>query len=104
MMTDEKTATHNLSFDYKPFPNPDICFQDETKGSAVLVSFDSGHSISLNNVGRFIWQAANGDNTIAGIIKLIRAHYKDVPDSVSDDVLEMVLILKMNGYFGEEII
>ncbi len=102
-MIDENTATHNLSFDYKPFPNPDICFQEEANGSAVLVSFDSGHSISLNSVGRFIWQAADGDKTISEIIELIKAYYEDVPDSVSDDVLEMVLILKLNGYFGEEV-
>lgn len=68
-----------------------------------MVSFDSGHSISLNSVGRFIWQAADGDRTVEDIIELIRQHYEDVPDSVADDVLEMVLILKANGYFGEEI-
>ncbi len=103
-MYEEKVKIEPLNLDYKPFPNPDICFQEEANGSAVLVSFDSGHSISLNSVGRFIWQAADGDKTISEIIELIRAYYEDVPDSVSDDVLEMVLILKLNGYFGEEII
>lgn len=103
-MNEEQVKIEPLNLNYKPFPNPDICFQAETDGSAVLVSFDSGHSISLNSVGRFIWQAANGDSTVAEIIGMIREHYEDVPDSVSEDVLEMVQILKLNGYFGEEII
>lgn len=103
-MNEEIVKIDSLSLDYKPFPNPDVFFQEEADGSAVLVSFDSGHSISLNSVGRFIWHAANGDSTVAEIIELIREHYEDVPDSVSDDVLEMVQILKLNGYFGEEII
>ena len=103
-MKEENIKIEPLSLDYKPFPNPDICFQEEADNCAVLVSFDSGHSISLNNAGRFIWQAANGSSTVAEIIGLIREHYEDVPDSVREDVLEMVQILKLNGYFGEEII
>jgi len=99
-----ETKKQLVKMDYIPFPNPDICIQEEPHGSVVLVSFDSGHAIALNSVGRFIWQAADGDSTVAEIIELIRTNYEDVPDSVSDDVLEMVLILKLNGYFGEEIV
>ena len=93
-----------IGLEYIPFPNPDVYIQEETGGSAVLVSFDSGHAVSLNNVGRFIWQAANGQRSVAEIIDLIRASFEGVPESVSDDVLELVQILKMNGYFGEEVI
>lgn len=91
-----------IGLEYIPFPNPDVYIQEETGGSAVLVSFDSGHAVSLNNVGRFIWQAADGNSTIAEIIELIRASFEGVPESVTGDVLEMVTILKFNGYFGEE--
>ena len=73
-MNEEIVKIDSLSLDYKPFPNPDVFFQEEADGSAVLVSFDSGHSISLNSVGHFIWHAANGDSTVAEIRKALEKY------------------------------
>ena len=85
---------------YVPFPNPDVILQEEGNGKAVLVNLDTGNAISLNVVGRFIWDAVDGNISVGEIISKINQNFFSVPDDISEDVISLVNILKLNGFFG----
>ena len=90
-------------FSYIPFPNPDVILQEEGDGKAVLVNLDTGNAISLNAVGRFIWDTADGNTSVEEIISKIKQNFSSVPDDISDDVIILVNTLKLNGFFGYEV-
>lgn len=92
-----------IDFNYIPFPNPDVILQEEGDGKAVLVNFDTGNAVSLNTVGRFIWEAADGNISVAEVIENIEQNFLSVPDNISEDVIKLVNILKLNGFFGCEV-
>jgi len=85
---------------YIPFPNPDVILQEEGDGKAVLVNLDTGNAVSLNVVGRFIWDAVDGNISVGEIISKINQNFFSVPDDISEDVISLVNILKLNGFFG----
>jgi hypothetical protein len=88
---------------YMPLPNPDVIFQEEDDGWAVLVNLDTGNSLALNSTGRLIWKAADGRRSISDIIVIIKETFSGVPEDISDDIMETVGSLKANGFFGYEI-
>ncbi len=90
-------------FSYIPFPNPDVILQEEGDGKAVLVNLDTGNAVSLNAVGRFIWNAVDGNISVEEIINKIKQNFFAVPNDIGDDVIKLVNILKLNGFFGCEI-
>jgi hypothetical protein len=88
---------------YIPFPNPDTILQKEEAGKAVLVNFDTGNAVSLNSVGRFIWEVADGNRSVEDIISQIKENFSGVPESIDDDVLKLIKVLRQSGFFGYEI-
>ena len=88
---------------YIPFPNPDVILQEEGDGKAVLVNLDTGNAVSLNAVGKFIWEEADGNLSVAEIIENIEQNFSSVPDDISEDVIRLVSVLKLNGFFGYEV-
>ena len=95
MSSDEK-----IDASYMPFPNPDVILQEEENGSAVLVNLDTGNAVSLNLVGRFIWDITDGNISVAEIINEIKQNFSNVPDDISEEVIILVNTLKQNGFFG----
>jgi hypothetical protein len=88
---------------YTPVPNPDVIYQEEDGGWAVIVNLDTGNSLALNSTGSLIWKSANGRRSISDIIVIIKETFSGVPDDISDDIMETVGSLKANGFFGYEI-
>ncbi len=87
-------------YEYIPYPNPDVIYQDEDGGWAVLVNMDTGNSIAVNNTGKFIWKAADGRKSVGQIISHIKETFSGVPDNIDKEVAELVENLKENGFFG----
>jgi hypothetical protein len=87
-------------YEYIPYPNPDVIYQDEDGGWAVLVNLDTGNSIAVNNTGKFIWKAADGRKSVGQIIGNIKEAFSSVPENIDKDVAELVENLKANGFFG----
>jgi len=54
-------------------------------------------------VGKFIWEEADGNLSVEEIIENIEQNFSSVPDDISDDVIILVNILKLNGFFGYEV-
>ena len=96
-------SKEKIDLNYMPFPNPDVILRDEGEGKAVLVNLDTGNAVSLNSVGRFIWETADGNISVEEIIAIIEQSFSSVPDEVSEEVISLVNILKLNGFFGVEI-
>jgi hypothetical protein len=87
-------------YKYIPYPNPDVVYQDEDGGWAVLVNLDTGNSIAINTTGKFIWKAADGRKSVEQIIGHIKETFSGVPENIDKDVAELVENLKLNGFFG----
>ena len=96
-------SEEKIDLSYIPFPNPDVIFRDEGEGKAVLVNLDTGNAVSLNVVGRFIWDLADGNISVKDIIHTIEQSFSSVPDDISEEVISLINILKLNGFFGLEI-
>jgi DNA-directed RNA polymerase specialized sigma54-like protein len=92
-----------LDYDYIPYPNPDVIYQDEDGGWAVLVNMDTGNSIAVNNTGKFIWKAADGRKSLGQIISHIKESFSGIPDDIEKDVAELVDNLKANGFLGYKV-
>lgn len=103
-MQNEAQQENKINLKYVPFPNPEVIIQEDDRGCIVLVNFDSGHAISLNRMGRFIWESADGKATVQEILDKISETFSGVPENLEDDIIPLVRILKQNGFFGEEII
>ena len=92
-----------VHLDYIPFPNPDVYIQVDDRNDIVLVNLDSGHSLALNLVGKFIWEAADGKTSVTTIIQQVIDTFDCVPEEVEKDVLTIVAELKADGFLGSEI-
>jgi len=87
-------------YEYIHYPNPDVIYQDENDGWAVLVNMDTGNSLAVNNTGKFIWKAADGRKNVGQIINQIKETFSGVPENIDRDVTELVENLRKNGFFG----
>ena len=92
-----------VHLDYIPFPNPDVYIQVDVGDNVLLVNLDSGHSLALNRVGKFIWEAADGKTSVTTIIQRVIDTFDSVPEEVDKDVLMIVDELKADGFLGSEI-
>ncbi len=102
-MPDWHKQERKIESGYAPFPNSDVILQEEACGGALLINFDTGHSLSLNAVGRFIWENADGDTSVEEITARIREAFSGVTESVAEETLEVVEVLKTGGFFGFEV-
>ncbi len=91
------------NYEYIPYPNPDVIYQDEDDGWAVLVNMDTGNSIAVNSTGKSIWKAADGRKSVGKIIGLIKESFSSVPDDIDNDVAGLIDNLRANGFFGYKV-
>lgn len=83
-----------------PLPNPAVVARELDGGEAVLVNLDTAASLALNPTGLLVWTLTDGQRTAAEIIAAVRNHFRNVPDSVDDDILTLLEILADGGFVG----
>ena len=87
----------------RPAPNPAVVSRQIAPGEAVLVNLDTAGSLALTNPSAVVvWQLVDGERRVEQIIAEVRRHFKDVPDTVADDVIALLDTLAEDGFVGFE--
>ncbi len=59
--------------------------------------------MAVNQTGALIWKLANGRRTTQEIVAAVRKRFPDAPDTVAEDVLQLLTKLAEEGFIGREI-
>jgi hypothetical protein len=86
-----------------PIPNPAAVQEEGNDGWTLLVNPDTAGAIAVNKTGAMVWKLINGRRTTDEIVSGIRRHFPAAPDTVAEDVLELLVKLAEEGFIGQEI-
>ena len=87
----------------KPLQNPAVLSRKIFENEMVLVNADSAVSLALSNqTAVSVWEMVNGQNSIQNIIDGIKNQFKNVPDTVTEDVQDLLGLLRRDGFVGFE--
>jgi len=91
----------------KPVANPIAVLREEFDGWAVLVNMDTGASVALNPTGIVVWKLIDGKRAVNELVQAFKAQFHfdsttDVPDTVTDDVQDLLAMLAQEGFVGYE--
>jgi hypothetical protein len=87
----------------KAISNPDVVFREGVDKWAVLVNLDNAASIALNPTGVLVWKMIEMEHSIEDIVSTIKHQYKNVPDSVTNDIFSLLHTLAEEGFVGYEV-
>lgn len=85
-----------------PIPNPAAVQEVGTDGWTLLVNPDTAGAMAVNQTGALIWKLANGRRTTQEIVAAVRKRFPDAPDTVAEDVLQLLTKLAEEGFIGRE--
>ncbi|HTW92816.1 MAG TPA: PqqD family protein [bacterium] len=77
--------------------------EEGTDGWTLLVNPDTAGAMAVNHTGALVWRLVDGRRTTDEIVAAVRSRFPDAPDSVADDVLEILAKLTGEGFIGQEI-
>jgi hypothetical protein len=86
----------------KPMANPSVICQQVIDDEAVLVNPDTGAALALNPSGCVVWQLVDGERSVEQIVAGVCRHFRDVPESVVNDVISLLDTLALDGFVGLE--
>jgi hypothetical protein len=86
----------------KPIANPAVIFQEQFDHWAVLVNLDTAGAVALNPTGVVVWKLIDGQRSVVDIVTAVEGHFKNVPDTVADDVSALLDALAEDGFVGFE--
>ena len=86
----------------KPMANPAVIYHQVVADEAVLVNPDTAAALALNPSGCVVWQLVDGERSVGQIIDGVRSHFREVPDSVANDVSSLLDRLAQDGFVGLE--
>jgi hypothetical protein len=66
----------------------------------VIVSPVDGQLTVLNDVGSFVWELIDGQQSVTAIIQLVGAHFQVSRDQAQSDVLAFLETLEQRGLIG----
>ena len=88
----------------KPLRNPAVLARKIFDSEMVLVNADNATSLALTNqTAVLIWEMADGKNSVQDIIQEVVQQFQHVPDSVSNDILDLLNQLARDGFIGFEL-
>ncbi len=92
-----------MNYSSTPVKNPAVLARKIVGDELVLVNADNASSLALTNqTAVTVWERIDGKNTVQDIIKEVEHHFQDVPQTVSNDVLDFIDILTRDGFIGFE--
>ncbi len=93
-----------MDFSSKPLQNPAVLTRRVFDNEMVLVNADTAVSLALTNeTAVTVWEMSDGKNSIQDIIESIQHQFREVPDTVSSDIQELIDMLARDGFVGFEL-
>ena len=93
----------NIVLDKIPIANPSVVSRETPDDGIVLVNCDTGGALALNLTGKMVWNLINGKRDPDTIVKCISESFSEVPESVTDDVVSLLVLLAEEGFVGYEL-
>jgi hypothetical protein len=92
-----------MSVPERPIPNPAAVQEEGEDGWTLLVNPDTAGAMAVNRTGAMVWKLIDGKRTTDEIVAGIRRRFPDAPDTVTQDVLDLLAKLTEEGFIGQEI-
>ena len=86
-----------------PVPNPAVILRKLDEREAVLVNLDTAASLALNTTSILVWESLDGRRCARDVVAAVRGHFRDVPDTVDDDVIALLSLFAEGGFVGFEV-
>ena len=93
----------SIRTDLPPVPNPAVISRKGLGDDLILVNCDTGESLSLNITGMIVWELIQEGKNSDEIISNICQRFKNVPDSVHEEVTGLISLLVEGGFIGYEL-
>jgi len=97
-----KQGGKSMKIDAKPLANLLLVRREEFDDWAVLFNPDTGDSFGLNPVSKFIFKLLDDKNTLADIMKELRAECKNAPKYAEKYVHDFIEDCLKKGFSGHE--
>ena len=92
-----------ITIPHTPIPNPAAVQEVGTDGWILLVNPDTAGAMAVNQTGALIWKLVDGRRTAEEITAAVRNRFPDAPDTVAEDVRELLTKLAEGDFIGREI-
>ncbi|GAB4342281.1 MAG: hypothetical protein Kow0089_17280 [Desulfobulbaceae bacterium] len=87
-----------------PIRNPAVLSRRVFENEMILVNGDTAVSLALTNpTAVAVWELTDGHNSVQDIVDRVANSFKNVPESVSRDILELLELLTEDGFIGFEL-
>lgn len=86
-----------------PTANPAVMSKNGVGKGMVLVNCNTGAAITINRTGALIWTLIDGKRNAEEIADAVRRSFKNLPDTVRDDVESLLITLAEDGFIGYEV-
>ncbi len=80
--------------------NTDVVLRDEDDSGSLLYNPDTGQVLVINETGRFIWDLCKIGSTISKILEQFNNSYKDLPESLQEDINNYLTIMTEGGFLA----
>lgn len=93
----------NMDLSSVPIQNPAVLGQKIIADEMVLMNADTAASLALTNqTALIVWDLVDGNRSIQNIIDEVKTYFQDIPDTVADDVINLLELLSQDGFIGYE--
>ena len=79
-----------------------IVLREEADDWGILFDPDTGKSVALNPVAISMFKAMQKTQDINSIISIINEEYEEIPDTLEQDIVDLIETLAQDGFIGFE--
>ena len=82
--------------------NPAVVAQEGADDWGVLVNMDTADTLALNPTAMLVWSLIDGQRSVDEIAREVMEQFEDAPESVVQDVEDLLGTLSEDGFVGYE--
>jgi hypothetical protein len=79
---------------------PNVVLREESDDWGMLFDADTGHAVALNPVAVCMFKAMQKARDVESVTAVISAEYDEVPETVDQDIHELIQKLTEAGFLG----
>lgn len=79
---------------------PNVVLREESDDWGILFDPDTGHAVALNPVAVSIFKAMQRDQKMENVTAVISVEYDEVPETLDQDINELIEALTEAGFLG----